>query len=682
MRQSTLTLTKEQESALSEYLVRRLGELDKDNRERIDADKQSDLDYRLSKERRAAEGGVFAHSNFPVPLTSWVVDHFSARTEEEVLGRDPFTHFLPQGPTDDDLAQAIDRFSRYKFFDQGSVKSDLQDSVHPIFAHRAAIFKSTYKEDFNEWEERNLPVLHDNTTGQPIEILDHGFILKDRDTFTPIVDMPTGQERMHLDADPTFIFDPAKHEFRPLAQPIRFKQRIFSAPKSDLVDSDCFRAPSDARSLDEADIIAEYSDRSYSWILERFTEREWFKKENLDGNLSSGTASRKNRSKRAETTKENLEFDRFDRKFQVVEVWLQRDVLGWGRPQRIVVWMEFKTKTLITYDFTVKVTPGGRQPFTAIAIWKQDNLWWGYSIPEMLKPVQHYVDLQFNRHSYRNSINTTPIVGEHPEAITEQVSFAHLKPFQVVTLEEGKRMTDWLETFVFPNADHDTQDLIEKAIYWVNFWLGISNIARGDYSDVPQNTTATGQEATLREASKLSRRWTRRVISGLTDHLTKLVRLLMATMDEEEVYVFLEGDAKKVGVLLASRVQDIEVDAKLIIAPDQTSRTLEINTLSMQIVEKYANYMATMPWIIPMVRPLMKSSLYLLGHDNVDELLPVPPGIPTTPPPMMMPMLNQPQAVTGAEPQPGSEGAVVPFGAQPPAASPQPAAPVAAPANA
>jgi hypothetical protein len=293
-------------------------------------------------------------------------------------------------------------------------------------------------------------------------------------------------------------------------------------------------------------------------------------------------------------------------------------------------------------------TPRGAQPFTSIAIWQQDDVWWGHSIPEMLEPIQDYLDLQWNRHSHRNAINSNPIVAEHPDAVEGSKTFADMKPFEVVTLNEGKTLRDWIETFVFPNADTDTQDLIEKAIYWVNFWLGISNIARGDYSDIPQNTTLGGQEATLREAGKLSRRWTRRVIVGLEDHMTKLVRLLVETMDEIEAYTFLEGDVRQVAVLESARVRDISIDAKLVWNSDQNSRTVETNRLTLEIIDKYATYLMTAPWMIPMVRPVLKSSLFMLGHDNVDDLLPLPPMIPPMP-------LMAPTPVGGPQQEPGED---------------------------
>src|SRR5688572_2286432 len=130
MRASTIRLTKEQETDFTQYIKRRVKELEADNRDRINADKKADLDYRNQKAHRAVPGTLFDQSNFSVPLTSWVVDHFSSRTEDELLGRDPCVRFKPQGSADDDVARGVDRLASYKFFDQGNVKTDLQKSMH------------------------------------------------------------------------------------------------------------------------------------------------------------------------------------------------------------------------------------------------------------------------------------------------------------------------------------------------------------------------------------------------------------------------------------------------------------------------------------------------------------------------------------------------------------------------
>jgi hypothetical protein len=270
---------------------------------------------------------------------------------------------------------------------------------------------------------------------------------------------------------------------------------------------------------------------------------------------------------------------------------------------------------------------------------------------------QDYIDKQWNRHSFRNAINSTPIVGEHPEATVGKKSFRTLKPFDTVTLEEGQTMQDWLEVFVFPKLDLDTQDLIEKAIYWVNFWLGISNIARGDYSDVPQNTTLGGQEATLREASKLSKRWTRRIKVGYEEHIEKLLAICIATMDPEEVYTYLENDAAQsawmirdvpMGVLPDGNpmptLAELKINVKLLVGREDGTQGLQRQQMALQLVERFFSYPPAMQIS---VRPIIKKSLFLLGYDDVDSLLPMP----VLAPPVIDPLTGLPVApAVGAPP--------------------------------
>lgn len=620
-----LSLDQEQESKLIQYLKKRIPELDRDNRERIAADKQSDLDYENDKRDRAREGGLYSESNMPVPLTSYVSDHFASRSEEEIYGRSPMAGFEPEGPSDDDTARGLDRFAQYKLFKQGKVRNDLLDSNHTAFRHRALILKAVYHEDVDVWEEHDVSVLHAGKDNRPVLILNHGYVIEGQDKFIELVDPLTGNPVLALEADPTVVLDPqdpTKYYFAKLDKPIRFRDVNYAGPKSREVDSDCIRIPSDARSLQETDIVIEYYDKPYSWVRSRFLDRKWINVEQYDAKVAGHeTAERKTDDERKRMVKENRAFDREASTIGITEVWLERDVLGWGTPQRIVVWFDKKRDILIDYEYIKKVTPDGRHPYTAISIAKNKQYWWGYSIPEILKPFQEYVDKQWNRHSFRNSINSNPIMAQNPEAIQEKKSFHELTPFEVVTLENGKSISDWLQAFVFPNADHDTQDLIDKAIYWVNFWLGISNIARGDYSDVPQNTTLGGQEASLKEASKLSRRWTRRIITGLEDHLTKLVEIALATMNPEEVYTYLEGEQTLVGFITQDAVRDYKVNARLVIAKENTMQALQEQQMTLATVKEYVAYP---PEFQVIVRPVMKKILFLLGHDDVEALLPVP----------------------------------------------------------
>ena len=581
-----LRLTEEQETKLVEYLKKRLPELAAENRERIDADKQADQDYYNDKGYRAKLGTVFAESNMPVPLTSYVVDHFAARTEEELFARDPMCSFEPEGPSDVDTARGLDRYATFKLFKLGKVRTDLLECIHSIFRHRAQVVKAIYDEDVDIWEEFDVPVLHDSIGGLPVLVPEHGNVIEGRDRWIDLVDPISQFPVQVLEVDPTVVFDPLRHYYAPSLLPIRFRDVKYAGPRSREVDSDCIHVPNDVRSLDDADIMAEYYDKPSHWARFRFLARPWMDWEKFEALISHENASRKTADDRKKKAKNAKAFDIDNASLGIVEVWIERDVLGWGSPQRFVVWMDKKTNTLLDYEYQKLVTPHGRHPYTATAVAKCEQYWWGYSIPEMLKPFQEYVDLQWNRHSFRNSINANPILAQNPDAIQEKKSFYEIRPFDVMTLEQGKTVQDWLQAFVFPNADLDIQDLIDKALYWVNFWLGISNISRGDYSDVPQNTTLGGQEATLKEASKLSRRWTRRVVGGLEDHLTKLVLIALATMDVEEAFTFLEGEVSQLGFITKDSVRDLAVIARLTVGKDSSSQALQEQQLTLQTIEK------------------------------------------------------------------------------------------------
>ena len=134
----------------------------------------------------------------------------------------------------------------------------------------------------------------------------------------------------------------------------------------------------------------------------------------------------------------------------------------------------------------------------------------------------------------------------------------------------------------------------------------------------PANT-ATGVEATLREASKIGRRWMRRIVKGFEEHLFKLVKITASTLDEAEVYEYMEGDVASFAVMEPETIRDMEVNATVILSRDQGQRAIEKANLALQAQERY---FMTAPEMRPFLRPLLKRILDALGYEKTDELLP------------------------------------------------------------
>lgn len=632
---------------MSTYIDQRLSSLDATNKERIEADKRSLERYEHDRADRARRGGIFSQSNVPLPLTAMVVDHFRSRAYDELLGERPFFTVRPQGANDRNKAQAIQRFSRYKLVDEADIETAFDHIITAAHTQRAGISKGIYHEDKDTFERMGLKALHDVSVQppKPVEILGVGKILEDAEwieqpdplaeppppSADPMAPPPAPATRIHLKADPSFILDASKHQFIPLGEPVEFTRTLYAGPKSVLVESADFRAPDDCADLKDADFVAEYYDQTADWVIDRFLERAWCKKEDylvalkaFGADKKTGAGAEDNENPPRPDQIEGLNFDHRTHRVPIAECWFKWDVKDTGRPQYVVVFWDKRNKKPIFYDYQANLSPTGRHTYKAVTIARSRKRWWAYSIPELVEAFQEYIDEQFNRHSYRNRINANPIIAENPDAIVEKKRLSEIGPFETVLLENGKTIADYLQAFVFPNADMDTQELLDRCIDFVKLWLGISNLTQGDYSEVPQNTTAFGQDKTLNESAKLSRHHIRQVGRGLRLHLTDLVQILVATMDDEEVFYFNDGDVSLMGQMSADQVRSLTLDVSLVVGRAQNSQAIQATTLATQLVEKYATMLVQAPWMAKIVRPLYKISLRLLGFDEVDELLPDP----------------------------------------------------------
>ena len=619
-RKSNLVLTERQETELIEYCLKRVESLRTDNKDRIDADKRSWQNYERDVEYRNAVDTIWEQSNYPLPLTSLVVDHFVSRAEDEILGTEPFFHFEPQPSGDRLTAEQYDQFFRFKLDDQADTRETYQDLLVPIFVQRAAIFKAVYAEEFTEWIDREGRVLYDRETDELVEILDYGYIVEETAEWRLVPDPITGEERYQLVGDETFFFDEDRYEWRDVPNGIHMRAREYSGGKCVPVDYDAFLAPITASSLDSTDFLCHLYDKPLSWGLKNVISRKWFGSSNLQALHAHKSAEPQTETEQNEESKEDLQFDRKNPKIKVYECWVKRDVLGWGRPQEFVIFIDADNHKAIYYEWKAKVCPDMRSPFTAISIGRGKHRWCADSgVAEKIRKDQDYIDRQFNSQSFRNELSANPITGHNPSATEEEEEDVELYPGKKLTLKDGKTIDDAVSFTQMPNLDQKTQELIRFAIEMVQLWLGVSNISQGEIEDIPQDTTATSVESTLREASKLGRRWIRRIVRGFEDNLYKLVKITMSTMDQEEVFRFMDGETSRFETIRPEDVRNLEVSVTLVMSQKQGQREMQAANIALQVQERYLN---TPNEIKPFRRPLFEKVMAVLGYDDMDLLLP------------------------------------------------------------
>lgn len=617
--ETNLKISEEQEKKLLKYLLDRVEQLKEDNRERIEHDKVSWKTYHNDRSDRVGYDSIFTHSNLSVPMTSLVVDHFMARAEDEITGTSPYFKFEAQGAGDEETAEAYDKYFNWKLEDMAHTRERLEESYLHLFIQRALILKSTYKEDISTWYDYERNGLFNNERGEFEEIPGEGPIIEGEAQFIPEMNPMTGETELRLANDPSFQMIPGVHEFQPFPQGVPTQQVKYKGPRSEVIDSDRFLCPTTAESLEDADILVEMYDKDMRWAQKMFLDREWvnfadyYNLVNKDANPRSPIEKNENRI-------ENLDFDNEENpSVQILECWVKRDVLGTGDPQEFCVFVDPEAEKILYYEFVAKLTPDNRIPYTAVSIGKERNRWCGRSLPERIRSFQEYVDKQFNSQSYRNELAANPIMGVNPQAVEDEPEDVELHAGKIFEMKDQYNIDDFIQFAAIPNVDVRTQDLIDFVFGIVQLWLGVSNMAQGDYQALAPANTATGVEATLREASKIGRRWMRRIVRGFEEHLTKLVQVAMATMDEEEVFEYMEGDVRAFGVMTPEAIRNIGINTRVILSQDQGQRAIEKANLALQTQDRYFQ---SPPEMRPFIRPMLKRILDAMGFERTDELLP------------------------------------------------------------
>jgi hypothetical protein len=619
MKETNLKLNKKQEDKLVKYVLERVKQLKEDNRARIEHDKLSWKTYHNDRSDRVGHDSIFSHSNMSVPMTSLIVDHFMARAEDEITGTSPYFKFEAQGAADAEMAEAFDKYFNWKLEDVAKTRERLEESYLHLFIQRALILKSTYKEEISTWYDYERTALFNNERGEFEEIPGEGPIIEGEAQFIPEMNPMTGETEMRLATDPSFQMIPGVHEFQPLPQGVPTQQVKYKGPRSEVIDSDRFLCPTTAESLDSSDIIVEMYDKDMRWANNMFLERDWLSFGDYF-NLVNKDANPRSPIEKNEERTENLDFDNEENpSVQVLECWIKRDVLGTGQPQEFCVFIDPETEKPIYYEFVAKLTPDNRIPYTAVSIGKERNRWCGSSLPERIRSFQEYVDKQFNSQSYRNELAANPVIGVNPQAVEDEPEDVELHAGKIFELKDQYNIDDFLQFSAIPNVDVRTQDLIDFIFGIVQLWLGVSNMAQGDYQALAPANTATGVEATLREASKIGRRWMRRIVRGFEEHLTKLVQVSMATMDEEEVFEYMEGDVRAFGVMTPDAIRNIGINTRVILSQDQGQRAIEKANLALQTQDRYFQ---SPPEMRPFIRPMLKRILDAMGFERTDELLP------------------------------------------------------------
>jgi hypothetical protein len=509
------------------------------------------LAYENDAACRKAKGTIFWESNIHLPVTSMVVDYFLGRSEDQLPQEGMLFNFRPVGASDRPRAEAYNHYFNWKVDTKGGAGVVMRDGLVACYVQRAAIFKAAFDKKAARWVDRDRRILIDRTTGQPVlspRLV--GPIVEGEDQWVASPDpvaaevalaatsvgapAPEIPQRVHLSADPTIVWDGMRYEWQLPPGGLKREEVLYAGPKSCLVEYDRFLCPSNVENLDAADCLAELDDKPVSFIKTMWLERPWARWQDYEAEVRGGTAQEKTDSEKKST--ENLAFDDKDPSRKIVIFWVRRDVMGWGEPQHLCVFWDEEADKAIWYEFVPKICADFKQPYTAIAIGKAKNRWWGKSMPEKVAQYQLKIDELFNAEAYRQKMNANPLKGVDPSATEEEEEDLIFSPDKIYHLKKGMKMEDFVSFASMPNLDGGTKDNIEFLVVMIREWLHVHNIAGAATLDqgAQATKTATQVEADVDESQTMARRWDRRIISGFIEHVQKLVQIAMTTLPENK----------------------------------------------------------------------------------------------------------------------------------------------------
>ncbi len=626
MRKPNLRLTDQQIADLGIYSKDRLASLREDNSARIKADKASWKTYERQRGDRAQPDTVYEQSNVSIPLASMVVDNFVSRADDAVTGTAPYFNFKGRGASDPIKAFECEQFFRYKLEKKGKTRAIMQDGYEPIFVQRAAFFKAIYSEKVDKWQDYEKRILWNAIEDEPIELIPPGqtepvYIIEGEHEFIEVNDPVLGLRKQSATI-PFFFLNEEIQEWRPSPNGLKYTNTLFKGVKAVHVDYDAILIPTTAEDVADADIIEMY-DKPIEWAKNMWVERESMTFDAFKDKLNALDANSKTETERAKEGKENLSFDKKSGRVKVLECWFTRDVLETGEPQRIVVWVDADTFTPISWEYRSIVVPSGNTPYTAIAIGKKANRWWGRSLVEMVDDLQEFVDKQFNSQAARNELAANPLTGvDRGNLEDDEEDDVEVHVGKQFNVKPGKNIRDVFSFTEMPKLDSKTGELIDFVIEIVQLWLGVSDLSQGDSQDISKHNTATGIEATLREASKLSRKWIRRIVRGYSGLLDEMVSLTLATIDENEVFEVLEGEATFIRQMSAQELSSIDIDVSLVLTQNEGGRMIENARAAIETQQYYFDMLMTNPQMALLTRPMAVVILRELGFPDADSLLP------------------------------------------------------------
>lgn len=556
-------------------------------------------------------GGIFAESNLVVPVSRRITRQMVARASNYFFGTDPWFAVYPTGKLDRERADKADRYLKWKT-ELSKTKRTLEQGIERAFILGESVTKTSWSRK-QQLYKTTATVLVDEE-GADILGTDGDYIMEE-DLWVPqIVQDENGEEV----ASELFVLKRDGRTPQPEAmiwQEKLITRRIthYNGPEGKVLNHLDFLCPLDAETVQDADTVVHIFDIPVMVLAD-----QWKKNiaENADasqqmeatrkaiellrtvashGGLRSTGQSTGSGDNAADKDGERNGDERHEPVAKIAEFYLRYDADGDGILEDVMLVVDKNSRAPIFYDYVANVTPDGLRPLSVTRVNEVPNRWYGIGAMEMFESSQQIVDLLVNRWNFSNS-RASRVDFWNPQNTLEGRAQPNLELNWggTYTPAPNKTAKDCLESvYLENNLGPVIREFSEFFMQLMMNESGVQNANDGQVVGLESSKLATGIRNIEKSGQELFSLYIGHIEPGVSEILSKTVKLIFANLDPTEVYRYFEegeqggesgGEIREIN---AGDLANIEIDIRILLTRFRGEQILESSIRAWETVEKY-----------------------------------------------------------------------------------------------
>lgn len=601
-----------------------------------------------------ADPGIFAKSNESMGLVRSGIAFIVARTQEDLFGSTPWYSVIPEGNADGELADKLQKHSAWKLREAG-YETMGERVVERIFNLGESILRTMWRKQTMRYHsmravlcegkgEAQKPVL--TTAGDYIyaddeqvkmiwqedgslaEVPDEPQEAAEGEEQSAPVPVPEGEEVIVFRKAPEVQFVEGRYFADWL---IEEEETVYDGLDPAEIDYRNFRCSPRYKRIEDAPFRGHIYAMRLSQLKDKLLEihgpeEEW------DGDLRAlvATASAQGGGAKdvAQTESGATSISGGDPKnpeIKCMDFEIEWDPCDGGDTRWFFGTLLVELQAMVLVDYLKNILPAGDSLYTAVSIYQPLNRWHGRGWWEIYSDLVTNSDRLWNELLFRESMHANPMTGVNWDAIEESREQVEFRAGMRVTLRNNKTMADFMQAFVFPNADRGTWQLLEFFMKLNQLETGVTSAAQGGLGDLPATNTATGIQSVLSSGSTLHKRPAKDIRTGLEENLMKSLTILYAQQDKDETFRYGEGQNAVLVTLTAEDVENLRVNVRILMTRFRQRELVENARAAIQVLTQYLSLPEQEKTT---ARPLFIQLLKGLDIQNAEEVIRQPIEVP------------------------------------------------------